>query len=92
MPAPTGADKTTVVLYQREDHAGGLLELLEQFAARGINMTRLESRPMRGALWQYVFYLEVDGHSDEEPVAAALADLRDDAVFSHLVGSYPRVD
>ena len=50
LPAPTGADKTTLVLFQREDHAGGLLELLEQFAARGINMTRLESRPTKESM------------------------------------------
>ena len=47
LPEPTGADKTTVVLFQKEDHAGGLLELLEQFAVRGVNMTRLESRADR---------------------------------------------
>jgi len=44
-PPPTGADKTTLVLYQRDDHPGGLMEMLEQFAVRGVNLTRLESRP-----------------------------------------------
>ena len=58
LPEPTGADKTTVVLYQRQDHAGGLLELLEQFAARGINMTRLESRPTKAEMGSYCFSID----------------------------------
>ncbi|PKZ41385.1 hypothetical protein CYJ76_08180 [Kytococcus schroeteri] len=92
-PPPSGRDRTSLVVAPpRTDRDGALMAMLEPLARHGVSMTRLESRPMRGALWQYVFYLEVDGHSDEEPVAAALADLRDDAVFFHLVGSYPRVD
>ncbi|HEX2704308.1 MAG TPA: prephenate dehydratase, partial [Candidatus Lustribacter sp.] len=55
IPAPTGTDKTTLVLFQKEDHAGGLLELLEQFAVRGINMTRLESRPTGASMGSYCF-------------------------------------
>src|SRR5664279_4096701 len=65
LPAPTGADKTSVVLFQREDHPGGLLELLEQFAARGINLTRIESRPNGGRLGDYCFSIDCEGHVND---------------------------
>lgn len=92
MPAPTGADKTTVVLYQREDHAGGLLELLDQFAARGINMTRLESRPTKASMGSYCFSVDVEGHVRDERLGEALMGLKRICAQVRFLGSYPRAD
>ncbi len=92
LPRPTGADKTTVVLYQREDHAGGLLELLEQFAARGINLTRLESRPTKASMGSYCFSVDVEGHVLDERLGEALTGLKRICADVRFLGSYPRAD
>jgi prephenate dehydratase len=92
LPAPTGADKTTVVLFQKEDHAGGLLELLEQFAVRGVNMTRLESRPTGEAMGSYCFSIDVEGHVLDERVGETLMGLRRVCAEVRFLGSYPRAD
>lgn len=92
LPAPTGADKTTVVLFQRDDHAGGLLELLEQFAVRGINMTRLESRPTKDEMGSYCFSIDLEGHLMDERIGEALMGLRRICAEVRFLGSYPRAD
>jgi len=92
LPEPTGADKTTVVLFQRDDHAGGLLALLEQFAARGINMTRLESRPTKESMGTYCFSIDLEGHVLDERVGEALMGLRRICAEVRFLGSYPRAD
>ncbi len=92
LPEPTGADKTTVVLFQRDDHAGGLLALLEQFAARGINMTRLESRPTKDSMGSYCFSIDLEGHVLDERVGEALMGLRRICAEVRFLGSYPRAD
>ena len=92
LPRPSGADKTTVVLFQRTDHAGALLGLLEQFAARGISMTRLESRPTKDEMGSYCFSIDFEGHVLDERVGETLMGLRricGDVVF---LGSYARAD
>ena len=76
LPERTGADKTTLVLFQRDDHAGGLLELLEQFAVRGINMSRLESRPTKDSMGSYCFSIDIEGHVLDERVGEALVGLK----------------
>lgn len=92
LPEPTGADKTTVVVYQYEDHTGGLLELLEQFAARGINISRLESRPTGAALGSYCFSFDFEGHVLDARVGETLTGLRRVAADVRFLGSYPRAD
>lgn len=92
LAAPSGADKTTVVLYQRDDHAGGLLALLDQFAARGINMTRLESRPTKASMGSYCFSVDVEGHVHDERLGEALMGLRRICAEVRFLGSYPRAD
>ncbi|MGG5260764.1 prephenate dehydratase [Phycicoccus avicenniae] len=92
LPEPTGADKTTVVLFQRDDHAGGLLELLDQFAARGINMTRLESRPTKASMGSYCFSVDVEGHVRDERLGEALMGLKRICAEVRFLGSYPRAD
>jgi prephenate dehydratase len=90
VPAPTGADKTTLVAYQMDDHPGGLVEMLEQFAVRGVNLTRLESRPTGDALGQYCFSIDCDGHIAEARVAEALMGLHRTCARVTFLGSYPR--
>lgn len=92
LPPPTGADKTTLVIYQRTDHAGGLLELLEQFATRGINMTRLESRPTKDSMGSYCFSIDCEGHIADERVAEALMGLKRVSADVTFLGSYARAD
>ena len=92
VPARTGADKTTVVLQQRHDQVGGLLVFLEQFATRGINLTRLESRPTGRAMGSYCFSIDFEGHVTEARVGEALVGLRRVAADVRFLGSYPRAD
>lgn len=92
LPERTGADKTTVMLFQRDDRAGGLLELLEQFAVRGINMTRLESRPTKSTLGSYCFSIDFEGHVLDERVGEALMGLKRVCQEVRFLGSYPRED
>jgi prephenate dehydratase len=92
LPAPTGADKTTVVLFQKLDRAGGLLELLEQFAVRGVNMVRLESRPTGEAMGSYCFSIDFEGHLAEERVRESLIGLKRVCADVRFLGSYPRAD
>ena len=89
LPERTGADKTTLVLFQRDDHAGGLLELLEQFAVRGINMSRLESRPTKASLGSYCFSIDIEGHVLDERVGEALLGLKRVCADVRFLGSYP---
>jgi prephenate dehydratase len=92
LPPPTGADKTTVVLFQREDRVGGLVELLEQLAARGVNMIRIESRPTGAVMGSYYFSIDFEGHVSDERVGEALMGLRRMAADVRFLGSYPRAD
>jgi prephenate dehydratase len=89
-PPPTGADKTSVVVFQADDHPGGLLELLEQFAARGINLTWIQSRPTGESLGRYSFSIDCEGHVAEARVAEALMGLHRVCTQVRFLGSYPR--
>ncbi|QGN58593.1 prephenate dehydratase [Nostocoides sp. HKS02] len=89
LPERTGADKTTLVLFQRDDHAGGLLELLEQFAVRGINLSRLESRPTKDSMGSYCFSIDIEGHVLDERVGEALLGLKRVCAEVRFLGSYP---
>jgi len=92
IPAPTGADKTSVIVELPEDHAGALLELLEQFATRGVNLSLIQSRPIGDALGRYRFVIDADGHISDERVADALLGLRRFSPKVIFLGSYPRAD
>ncbi len=86
--APSGNDKSTLLL--AGDEGPGLLHaLLAPLAASGINMTRIESRPSPGGKWEYVFFIDVDGHAAEEPLASALATMNRLGGKCRLLGSYP---
>lgn len=90
--ARTGADKTSLVAYIRDDHAGALMEVLDQFTMRGINLTRIESRPTGRALGRYCFSIDCEGHLDDERVGEALMGLRRICAEVRYLGSYPRLD
>jgi prephenate dehydratase len=92
VPAPTGADKTTLVVYQADDHPGGLLEMLEQFATRGINLSRIESRPTGEELGRYCFSIDCEGHVADARVGEALMGLHRTCREVRWLGSYPRAD
>ena len=91
-PAATGADKTTVVLFMGEDHPGALLEILSEFAVRGVNLSRIESRPTGGGLGDYFFSVDIEGHIDDARVGEALMGLRRVCAAVRYLGSYPRLD
>lgn len=90
-PPPTGADRTSLVAFTA-DRAGALLEVLVEFAQRGINLTRIESRPTKGRLGEYQFFLDCEGHVAEARVGEALAALHRRCTRVRFLGSYPRAD
>lgn len=89
---PTGNDRTTLVAYLRDNHSGALLEILEEFATRGINLTRIESRPTKGRIGQYCFSIDCEGHIEDERVGDAVAALHRVCGDVRFLGSYPRGD
>lgn len=91
-PPPTGADKTSLIVELPDDHPGGLLEMLEQFATRGINLSLLASRPIGDELGRYRFVIDADGHIHDERMADALLGLRRFSPKVIFLGSYPRAD
>jgi prephenate dehydratase len=89
IPAATGHDKTSIVVFQRADEPGSLLSILQEFAARGINLTKLESRPTRKGLGDYAFLIDLEGHLSDEVVADALRSLKTKQTDVKFLGSYP---
>jgi prephenate dehydratase len=91
-PAPTGRDKTSLALYLERTEPGALWEVLGEFATRGINLTKIESRPSRRALGDYYFFIDLEGHASDPQVKEALARIRERAAVTRVLGSYPRTD
>jgi prephenate dehydratase len=92
-PEPvSGADKTSLILFMGKDHPGALLEILTEFAVRGVNLTRIESRPTGGGMGDYFFSVDVEGHVDDARVGEALMGLRRVCAEVRYLGSYPRID
>ncbi|MCB1273588.1 MAG: ACT domain-containing protein, partial [Leucobacter sp.] len=89
---PTGADKTSLIVELPEDRAGALLELLEQFATRGVNLTLLASRPIGDRMGRYRFVIDAEGHVRDERVADALLGIKRFSPNVVFLGSYPRAD
>jgi chorismate mutase / prephenate dehydratase len=86
--APSGKDKTSLVM-SAANRPGAVHDLLVPLAKHGVSMTKLESRPARSGLWEYVFYMDIEGHQADVKVAAALAELKQVAAFVKVLGSYP---
>lgn len=91
-PKATGKDKTSVIVELPTDRPGALLEMLEQFAARGVNLSRIESRPIGDQLGRYRFNIDIEGHVDDSAVAEALKGLHRFSPKVIFLGSYPRAD
>jgi len=92
VPPRTGADKTTLVVHLPDNEAGALLAMLEQFAVRGVNLSRIESRPIGDALGRYSFSLDAEGHITDERVGEAVMGLHRRCPYVRFLGSYPRAD
>jgi len=86
--APSGRDKTSLAM-STLNRPGAMHDLLAPLAEQGVDMTRMESRPSRTGMWEYVFFVDLRGHQQDAPVAAALAQLRARASFLKILGSYP---
>jgi len=88
---PSGDDRTTLLVsVSHTDAPGALHRLLEPLARHGVSMTRIESRPSHKRKWDYVFFIDIDGHAQDKPVAKALAALESRASLYRVLGSYPR--
>lgn len=87
-PKPTGKDKTSLVL-SAANRAGAVYEMLTPFAKRGVSMSKFESRPSKVAVWEYLFFVDIDGHQDDANVAEAMTELKKIAGYVKVLGSYP---
>ncbi|MBA2251608.1 MAG: prephenate dehydratase [Nitrospirales bacterium] len=87
-PERTGKDKSSVMLSVK-DKVGALYDLLRPFASNGINMTKIESRPSRRKAWEYIFFVDIEGHVDEDRVKKALEEIKGRCLFMKILGSYP---
>ena len=90
LPAPTGADRTSLVAFLADDRPGALMEILSEFSVRGINLSRIESRPTGDRLGRYYFSIDCEGHVDDARVGEALMGLRRVCADVRFAGSYPR--
>ncbi|URN16917.1 MULTISPECIES: prephenate dehydratase [Streptomyces] len=88
--APTGADKTSMVIWLRDDHPGALLELLQEFAVRGVNLMLIQSRPTGAGIGNYCFAVDAEGHIADRRVGEALMGLKRICPKVRFLGSYPR--
>ena len=92
IPAPTGFDRTSLAAFIGIDHAGALLEVLTEFAVRGVNLTFIQSRPTGRELGHYHFIIDAEGHINDARVGDALTGLRRICEDIRFLGSYPRAD
>jgi chorismate mutase/prephenate dehydratase len=87
----SGDDRTTLLLSTADaDDAGSLHNMLAPLSENGVNMTRIESRPSRRRKWHYVFFIDIEGHVEDDNVAAALKELEKNAQLFRVLGSYPK--
>lgn len=88
--APRAKDSKTSVVFMTQNAPGALYHALGAFAGRGLNLTKLESRPRRQVPWEYLFYVDFEGHQDDPTSAAALEELGRHTTFVRVLGSYPK--
>jgi chorismate mutase/prephenate dehydratase len=84
----TGKDKTSV-MFSIKDRVGALYEMLKPFAQYGINLTKIESRPSKKKAWEYIFFVDLEGHQEDKTLKSALEDLKSQCLFLKILGSYP---
>ncbi len=89
MQSPSGNDKTSI-MFSVKDQAGILYHMLEPFSKRDINLAKIESRPMKGKAWEYIFFLDMVGHVEDKNIADAVEELRTSCQFLKVLGSYPK--
>jgi chorismate mutase/prephenate dehydratase len=87
-PERTGRDKTSIMLSVK-DKVGALYDLLRPFASHGLNMTKIESRPSRRKAWEYIFFVDIEGHVEEDRLKKALEEVKGRCLFMKILGSYP---
>jgi prephenate dehydratase len=92
LPAPTGADRTSLAAFLADDHAGALMEILTEFAVRGLNLSTIQSRPTGDGLGSYFFFIDCEGHIDDARVGEAMMGVRRVCAEVRFLGSYPRSD
>jgi prephenate dehydratase len=92
LPAPTGADRTSLAAFLGDDHPGALMEILTEFAVRGINLSTIQSRPTGDGLGSYFFFIDCEGHIDDARVGEAMMGVRRVCAEVRFLGSYPRSD
>ncbi len=90
-PKRTGRDKTSV-LFSTQDRAGALYEMLRPFSEHGVNLTKIESRPSRRKAWEYLFYVDMEGHIEDEVIQCALNDFKPGPITLKVLGSYPMAE
>lgn len=89
LPEASGRDKTSI-MFSVKDEPGILYRMLEPFSSRGINLSKIESRPMKKKAWEYIFFLDMEGHLNDAQVSEAIQELRGHCQFLKVLGSYPR--
>jgi prephenate dehydratase len=92
LPATTGADRTSLAAFLADDHAGALMEILTEFAVRGVNLSTIQSRPTGDGLGKYFFFIDCEGHIDDGRVGEAMMGVRRVCAEVRFLGSYPRSD
>ena len=86
----TGGDDKTSLMFSVKDEVGILYRMLEPFAKRGINLSKIESRPLKKKAWEYIFFLDLMGHIADPVIAEAVQELKQCCQFVKVLGSYPR--
>jgi chorismate mutase/prephenate dehydratase len=84
----TGRDKTSI-LFAMKNEPGSLYRILEPFVRAGLNLSKIESRPAKGRAWEYVIFVDFEGHRDTPAVAAALREIQERTLYLRILGSYP---
>ncbi len=88
-PAPTGNDKTSIIVYLEKNKPGALYEILGEIASRNIDLTKIESRPSKKALGDYVFYIDIRGHIEDKTIKDAISRIKSKVGMLKILGSYP---
>jgi len=89
IPEPTGHDKTSIIIHLGQDRPGALYNLLGEFAGRNINLTKIESRPSKMGLGDYIFYIDMEGHISDRNISMALDNIEKIVDWVKIIGSYP---
>jgi prephenate dehydratase len=92
LPGPTGSDRTSLAAFLTEDHPGALMEILTEFAVRGVNLSTIQSRPTGDGLGSYFFFIDCEGHIDDARVGETMMGVRRVCAEVRFLGSYPRSD